>query len=192
MKYRLKLGAGALAVLSVVTIGCGKKGSSDATDVGKTLNAGLQAHAAHHLSEAVTAYQSVLKADKFNKFALYNLGLIAQDSGHSDEAESRYQSALDVDPKYEPAVYNLAVLRSDKGDLAGAITLYRRALTLNANDANSHLNLGLLLKRNNDMAGGDAEIQTALALNPKLRPAPAPVAAPGPMTANAATGAERH
>lgn len=147
----------------------------------EALNAGLQAHVAGKLDEAVGHYNDCLKVEATNKLCLYNLGLIAQTQGRDGDAENSYRLALVTDPNYAPAIFNLAILRTKAGDPTEAIALYRQFIALLPNDASGHLNLGLLLRATGDTKGGDAEIAIAGALDPTLSvPAPSAPASPAP------------
>jgi Tfp pilus assembly protein PilF len=165
-----------LVALLLAVVGCsGGAAASQADDpaanakaAATALDAGLKAHAAGDTKAATADYNTVLKYEPKNKFALYNLALIDSANGNYGLAEEKYRLALASDPAYEPALFNLAILRSTKNPKE-AIALYRRAVKANPKDAAALLNLGLLLRSNGQKAEGDKDVLRAIAINPKLK-----------------------
>jgi tetratricopeptide (TPR) repeat protein len=73
-------------------------------------------------SEAIAAYQAVLKRDPKNVDAITHLGLIVAIGGHADSALETFERALAIDPNYPPALlYRGQVLLESRKDTAGAI-----------------------------------------------------------------------
>lgn len=176
-----------VALVAVALAGCApaKTPADLAMD---ELNAGLAAHTAGNVDEAVTRYRACLKQDSQNQYCIYNLGVIAQAKGSLAEAENGYRLAILIDPAFPSALFNLATIRANAGSTAEAIDLYRRVIQLKPQDVGSHLNLGLLLRAQGDVAAGEAELATAKSLDPKVQippytapatPAPQVTAAPG-------------
>ncbi len=82
-------------------------------------------------SEAIAAYQAVLKRDARNVDALTHLGLIVAIGGHADAALETFDKALAIDPRYPPAfLYRGQVLYEVKRDYPGAVTAWERFLAL--------------------------------------------------------------
>jgi len=82
-------------------------------------------------SEAIAAYQAVLKRDERNVDAMTHLGLIVAVGGHADSALETFDRALKIDPEYAPAyLYRGQVLYEQKQDLAGAVAAWERFMTL--------------------------------------------------------------
>jgi tetratricopeptide (TPR) repeat protein len=82
-------------------------------------------------SEAIAAYQAVLKRDERNVDAMTHLGLIVAVGGHADSALETFDKALKIDPKYAPAyLYRGQVLYEQKHDYAGAVAAWERFMTL--------------------------------------------------------------
>jgi tetratricopeptide (TPR) repeat protein len=82
-------------------------------------------------SEAIAAYQAVLKRDERNVDAMTHLGLIVAVGGHADSALETFDKALKIDPRYAPAyLYRGQVLYEQKQDYAGAVKSWERFLTL--------------------------------------------------------------
>jgi tetratricopeptide (TPR) repeat protein len=78
-------------------------------------------------SEAIAAYQAVLKRDPKNVDAMTHLGLIVAIGGHADSALETFDKALAIDPDYAPALlYRGQVLYEAKKDIAGAVTAWER------------------------------------------------------------------
>jgi tetratricopeptide (TPR) repeat protein len=82
-------------------------------------------------SEAIAAYQAVLKRDERNVDAMTHLGLIVAVGGHADSALETFDKALKIDPKYAPAyLYRGQVLYEQKHDYAGAVAAWERFMAL--------------------------------------------------------------
>ncbi len=80
-------------------------------------------------SEAIAAYQAVLKRQPRNLDAMTHLGLIVAIGGHPDAALQAFDRALAIDPDYGPALlYRGQVLYETKRDAAGAIRSWERFL----------------------------------------------------------------
>jgi tetratricopeptide (TPR) repeat protein len=78
-------------------------------------------------SEAIAAYQAVLKRDPKNVDAMTHLGLIVAIGGHADSALETFDKALAIDPHYAPALlYRGQVLYEAKNDVAGAVSAWER------------------------------------------------------------------
>ena len=78
-------------------------------------------------SEAIAAYQAVLKRDPKNVDAMTHLGLIVAIGGHADSALETFDKALSIDPDYAPALlYRGQVLYEAKKDVAGAVSAWER------------------------------------------------------------------
>jgi tetratricopeptide (TPR) repeat protein len=82
-------------------------------------------------SEAIAAYQAVLKRDPKNVDAVTHLGLIVAIGGHADTALETFDRALAIDPNYPPALlYRGQVLYESKKDTAGAIRSWEKFLAV--------------------------------------------------------------
>ena len=82
-------------------------------------------------SQAVAAYQAVLKRDAKNVDALTHMGLIVAIGGHADVALETIDKALAIDPRYPPAyLYRGQVLFEQKQDYAGAVKAWESFLKL--------------------------------------------------------------
>jgi tetratricopeptide (TPR) repeat protein len=82
-------------------------------------------------SEAIAAYQAVLKRDGRNVDAMTHLGLIVAVGGHADSALETFDRALAIDPRYAPAhLYRGQVLYEQKQDYAGAVAAWERYMAL--------------------------------------------------------------
>jgi tetratricopeptide (TPR) repeat protein len=95
------------------------------------LQAARQSLMAGRYSEAIAAYQAVLKRDPKNVDALTHLGFIVALGGHADTALETLDKALAVDPDYALAhYYRGQVLYEGKRDAAGAIKEWERFVAL--------------------------------------------------------------
>jgi tetratricopeptide (TPR) repeat protein len=93
------------------------------------LDAARTSLSAGRYSEAIAAYQAVLKRDPKNVDALTHLGLIVALGGHGDTALETFDRALAIDPDYPPALlYRGQVLLEVKHDHDGAIRAWERFL----------------------------------------------------------------
>ena len=85
-------------------------------------------------SEAIAAYQAVLKRDPNNVDATTHLGLILAVGGgpdHADRALEIFERALAIDPSYLPALlYQGQVLYETKHDVAGAVRSWEKFVAL--------------------------------------------------------------
>jgi cytochrome c-type biogenesis protein CcmH/NrfG len=85
-------------------------------------------------SEAIAAYQAVLKRDPNNVDATTHLGLILAVGGgpeHADRALEIFDRALAIDPSYLPALlYRGQVLYEAKQDVAGAVRSWEKFVAL--------------------------------------------------------------
>ena len=82
-------------------------------------------------SEAIAAYQAVLKRDPRNVDALTHLGVIVAVGGHGDQAIETIDKALAIDPDYPAALlYRGQVLYELKQDYSGAAKSWERFLEL--------------------------------------------------------------
>ena len=95
------------------------------------LEAARQSLFAGRYSEAIAAYQAVLKRDPRNVNAMSHLGYIVALGGHADAALETFDKALAIDPNYPPAYFFRGqVLAEAKGDRAGAARAWERFLVL--------------------------------------------------------------
>lgn len=95
------------------------------------LQAARQSLSAGRYTEAIAAYQAVLKRDERNVDAMTHLGLIVAVGGHADSALETFDKALKIDPKYAPAyLYRGQVLYEQKQDYAGAVAAWERFMAL--------------------------------------------------------------
>jgi tetratricopeptide (TPR) repeat protein len=95
------------------------------------LRAARASLAAQRYSEAIAAYQAVLKRDPRNVDAMTHLGLIVAIGGHADAALEAFDKALAIDSSYAPGyLYRGQVLYEVKRDYPGAVTAWERYLAL--------------------------------------------------------------
>lgn len=95
------------------------------------LRAARESLFAGRYTDAIAAYQAVLKRDPKNVDAMTHLGLIVAIGGHADSALETFEKALAIDPNYPPALlYRGQVLYEVKDDAAGAIKSWEKFLTV--------------------------------------------------------------
>ena len=95
------------------------------------LSAARQSLVAGRYSEAIAAYQAVLKRDPRNVDAMTHLGLIVAIGGHANAALEAFDKAASIDPAYPPIhLFRGQVLYEVKHDYPGAIKAWQRFLTL--------------------------------------------------------------
>ena len=91
------------------------------------LEAARKALEAERYSEAISAYQAVLKRDPQNVDAMTHLALIVAIGGHADAALQTFEKALAIDPNYPPALlYRGQILWDAKKDGPGAIAAWEK------------------------------------------------------------------
>jgi len=95
------------------------------------LNAARQSLMDGRYSEAIAAYQAVLKRDPRNVDAMTHLGLIVAIGGHADAALETFDKAVKIDPRYPPVyLYRGQVLYEVKQDYPGAVRSWEQFLAL--------------------------------------------------------------
>ncbi len=95
------------------------------------LRAARQSLGEGRYSEAIAAYQAVLKRDPRNVDATTHLGLIVAIGGHGDAALDTFDKAIAIDPSYAPAyLYRGQVLYELKRDYPRAVQSWERYLAL--------------------------------------------------------------
>lgn len=78
-------------------------------------------------SDAISAYQAVLKRDPKNVDAMTHLALIVAIGGHADQALQSLDRALALDPAYPPALlYRGQILLEAKQDARGAVEAWEK------------------------------------------------------------------
>ena len=91
------------------------------------LQAARESLFAGRYSEAIAAYQAVLKRDPKNVEALTHLGLVVAIGGNTDAALETLAKALTIDPNYPPALlYRGQLLAEVKRDVPGAIRSWEK------------------------------------------------------------------
>lgn len=109
------------------------------------LNAARQSLTEGRYSEAIAAYQAVLKRDPRNVDAMTHLGLIVAIGGHSDAALETFDKAATIDPAYAPIyLYRGQVLYEVKQDYPGAVRSWERFLALVPNGEDHERVAGLV------------------------------------------------
>jgi tetratricopeptide (TPR) repeat protein len=114
------------------------------------LGAARQSLTEGRYSEAIAAYQAVLKRDPKNVDAMTHLGLIVSIGGHADAALETFDKAAKVDPGYAPIyLYRGQVLYEVKQDYPGAVQAWQRFLAL-VPQGEDHDRVAMLVKEAQD------------------------------------------
>jgi tetratricopeptide (TPR) repeat protein len=114
------------------------------------LNAARQSLMEGRYSEAIAAYQAVLKRDPRNVDAMTHLGLIVAIGGHADAALETFDKAIQIDPAYAPIyLYRGQVLYEVKQDYPGAVQSWQRFLAL-VRSGEDHERVAALVKEAQD------------------------------------------
>jgi tetratricopeptide (TPR) repeat protein len=95
------------------------------------LSAARESLFAGRYSEAIAAYQAILKRDPKNVDALTHMGLIVAIGGHADSALETFDKVLAADPNYAPALlYRGQVLDEIKHDVPAAIRSWEKLIAV--------------------------------------------------------------
>jgi tetratricopeptide (TPR) repeat protein len=95
------------------------------------LKAARESLFAGRYSDAISAYQAILKRDPKNVDALTHLGLIVAMGGHADQALETIGRALALDPNYPPALlFRGQILYESKKDTTGAVQSWVKFLAV--------------------------------------------------------------
>lgn len=93
----------------------------------RMLQAARESLFAGRYSDAIPAYQAVLKRDPRNVDAMTHLALIVAIGGHADQALQSLDRALAIDPGYPPALlYRGQILLEAKQDARGAVASWEK------------------------------------------------------------------
>lgn len=96
----------------------------------RMLDAARQALFAGNYSDAMAAYQAILRRDPRNVDAITGLGLIVAIGGHVDSALETFDRALAINPDFPPALLYRGQALNQKGDSAGAIRMWEKWLSV--------------------------------------------------------------
>ena len=116
--------------------------------------------------EAEGHFETILKLNPNNKYALENVGFIANRKGDSDRALSVYGTLLRICPESLKAREGMGIALAAKGELAKAIECYRQELEINPNAASAHYNLGNSLFRSGRLDEAAEEYRESIRLKP--------------------------
>jgi predicted O-linked N-acetylglucosamine transferase (SPINDLY family) len=130
----------------------------------------LQAQALHdagRLSEAASAYRSVLDLDAENWTALNALASIAVQTGGLEEAIQRFGKLIERRPDYAQAHYKRGNAYNRLGEFLAALADYDHAVALDPSDARAFCNRGTVLERLNRWQEALSSYDRAVSLNPR-------------------------
>jgi predicted TPR repeat methyltransferase len=124
-------------------------------------------HDAGRLSEAASAYRSVLDLDAKNWTALNALASIALQTGGLEEAIQRFGKLIERRPDYAQAHYKRGNAYNRLGEFLAALADYDYAVALDPSDARAFCNRGTVLERLNRWQEALSSYDRALSLNPR-------------------------
>jgi Tfp pilus assembly protein PilF len=147
----------------------GEKGQTLTSEVLKHFNSGVTFYNRKEFSNAIQAYQKVIKLDPTYVEAYNNLGIIYQTMGDAKSAFEAYQKATEINPRYEKGYNNLGLLFLVEDRYEEALEVFQKALAINSNNIESHINLGILFKKKGQGEKAIESYQKALAIDPLHR-----------------------
>ena len=98
-------------------------------------------------TEAIVAYEEVLRMEPEHAAAHINLGTVYYNRQDYIKAELHYRAAIQVDPRYALAHFDLGNVLDETGRVPEAIETYRTALILAPTYADAHYNLALAYEK---------------------------------------------
>lgn len=130
--------------------------------------AGVNAHRAGRLAEAMRHYRQALDIDPGSPEALHGLGVIATQTGDTALAIRLLERARDADPR-QPLIHdNLGNALKAAGRMADAVASYRRHLAGQPDDALALSNLGSALLATGAVDEAVATLRRAVDTRPDL------------------------
>ncbi len=133
---------------------------------GSGLNQGATFAKQGQTAEAITSFESALKANPNDAKACESLGNLLVESGQVTEALGYLQKAVELEPANSTSHYNLGTALFRLGRVDEAIAQFQKDLALNPRDALAHGNLGNALLTKNRVDEALNEFAHAVALMP--------------------------
>jgi tetratricopeptide (TPR) repeat protein len=137
-----------------------------ATTARASFEAGVRAHAAGRIDEAITAIDAALRIEPDFPEALSFAAFILQQQGHRVGALRFYDRALTLKPSDAPAWFNRGLLLHGAGRLDEARESFAKACALRPDAADYHCNLGATLHDLGRLAEAEDTHRRALTLDP--------------------------
>jgi tetratricopeptide (TPR) repeat protein len=178
----LRLGAAALAILSLVLMGAAtarqvQYWKDSRTLFGYAVQVTDNNPVAHYIlgalldaegreDAALNEFSAAVRYNPANVKALCGEGHILCDQGRFDEASERYQTALHFEPNSAKAHFGLGEVLVKERRADEAMEQYFLALNSNPNIAQAHYRLAELYSAKQDMAATIAHLQEALKTDP--------------------------
>lgn len=129
--------------------------------------AARQLHRNGQLSQAMAAYQKILRSAPSQPDALHYLGLAYYQNGHGDVAISYLKRAIAAAPRYVDAMNNLANIYKETERLPEARALYSQVLCIAPEHVNALVNSAVLLRSEKQPADALQFAQRAVLLQPE-------------------------
>ena len=119
-------------------------------------------------TQAIHAYEDLLRQDPKNASYLNQQGIAYQQLGNLDLAERCYRKAAKTDPKFADAINNLGTLEYANQRYGKAIKYYKKALVVGGSSATDYSNLGYAYYAQKQYAQATAAFDKALATDPDV------------------------
>lgn len=120
------------------------------------------------LENAITEFESVLRAEPESLGARNNLSAAYQRKGDFETALKYVKEVLAVQPKNVPAIINLGLIYLKQNKLPLAVLMFKKATGYDAKNAFAANNLGLAYYALNDIPGSVIEFEKAISFDPTM------------------------
>ena len=118
------------------------------------------------LTEAVTAYEEVLRAEPKNATALIGLGAAKMRQGKFADAEMALKKCLTHEPENDTAHFTLGITYFKEDRNKEAMSSFEKSLVKRPQNARAHHYLGIIATRMSLLDRAEREFKTALAIDP--------------------------
>lgn len=120
------------------------------------------------VENAITEFESVLRANKDDLGARNNLAAAYQTKGDTQTALKYVKEVLSVQPKNVPAIINLGLVYMKQKELPLAVLMFQKAIVYDDKNPHAHNNLGLAFYALDDIPGAVEQFEKAIALDPTM------------------------
>lgn len=127
------------------------------------------AHQANDWTEAVEAYNRLLKADPSHKEVHKTLGECYNKLGRYDDSVAAYRKAVEFEKDKADLWRRIAAIRTSQSRFTDAMDAYRAATKADPTDGKSYKNLAAMQWQNGNKAGAIATYKEGVAHSPRDR-----------------------
>ena len=117
------------------------------------------------VENAITEFESVLRANPDDLGARNNLAAAYQTKGDTQTALKYVKEVLAVQPKNVPAIVNLGLIYMKQKELPLAVLMFKKAIAFDEKNPHAHNNLGLAYYTLDDIPGAVEEFEKAISLD---------------------------